>query len=147
MERVRLEDIVGQEFPAGRRTRVLVGPGSPVAAERFVIGYVTLHPGGAVPLHVHEQEEVYVILSGRGTMQVGNEIEPVEPVAAIHMPSGQPHELRNTGETEMVMMFVYAPAGVVDHWREEQEGRLQPSHRQTADANRDVPIRSEEERI
>lgn len=127
MEQIRLVDIPGQEFPAGRRTRVLVGPGSPVAAERFVLGYVTVHPGGAVPLHAHEQEEVYLVLSGRGMMRVGGEVEPVEPVTAVHIPSGAPHELRNTGDTEMVMVFVYAPAGVVAHWAEEQAGRLRSS--------------------
>ncbi|BAS28238.1 dimethylsulfonioproprionate lyase family protein [Limnochorda pilosa] len=124
MHLVRLQEIPGEEFPAGRRTRVLVGPNGPLEAEHFVEGYVSIHPGGKVPLHDHEQEEVYLVLSGRGEIQVGDEVEPVEGVTAIYLPPGKPHELRNTGEAEMVMVFVYAPKGVVSHWAQEREGEL-----------------------
>ena len=50
MEKINgLIDIEGTEFPAGRRTRVVVGVDSPLQAQHFVQGIVMIHTGGAVP--------------------------------------------------------------------------------------------------
>lgn len=124
MEVVRLADVAGEEFPAGRKTRILVGAGGPLQARHFVQGYVAIHPGGCVPAHAHPQEEVYLILSGRGAMRVGDDARAVQGVTAVYIPPGVEHELRNTGDEELVMVFTYAPAGVVSHWEEERTGRL-----------------------
>ena len=49
MEKINgLIDIEGTEFPAGRRTRVVVGVDSPLQAQHFVQGIVMIHPGGAI---------------------------------------------------------------------------------------------------
>ena len=45
MDIINVADVGGTEFPAGRRTRVLVGPDAPLEAERFVMGHVTIYPG------------------------------------------------------------------------------------------------------
>ena len=58
------QDIEGTEFPAGRRTRVLVGVDSPLQAEHYVVGTANVHLVGGVPEHAHETEETYIILSG-----------------------------------------------------------------------------------
>ena len=62
-----LNDVPGTKFPAGRRTRVLAGPGAPAEPDHFVMGHVTIYPGGEVPGHAHSQEEVYFIISGHGS--------------------------------------------------------------------------------
>ena len=69
MDIINVADVGGVEFPAGRRTRVLVGPDAPLEAERFVMGHVTIFPGGSVPIHSHEQEEVYFIIEGEGSIE------------------------------------------------------------------------------
>ncbi|MEW6047570.1 MAG: dimethylsulfonioproprionate lyase family protein [Bacillota bacterium] len=129
MDVIRLSDVVGEEFPAGRRTRVLVGAGGPLQAQHFVEGYVSIRPGGGVPAHEHPQEEVYLILSGNGTIRVGHETRTVEGVTAVYIPPGVEHELRNTGETEMIMVFTYAPPGIVSHWEAERRGQLGAANR------------------
>lgn len=118
------QDIEGTEFPAGRRTRVLVGKDSPLQADRYVVGTADVHPGGGVPEHAHETEETYIILSGEGVMTIDGEDFPVKANDVIYLEPLQKHELRNTGTTEMRTFFVYAPKMVVDHWAQESRGEL-----------------------
>lgn len=124
MQTITLGDIPGEKFPSGRHTRIFVGPESLLQADRFVSGYVIIDPGGKVPEHEHEQEEVYYILQGRGEMTVGDETEVLESISAVYIPPGQRHALKNNGEDELHMLFVYAPAAIVSHWEEERAGRL-----------------------
>lgn len=121
----KLDKITVRKYPAGRWTRNLVGGASPIQAERFAMGYVVLEPrGGQVPWHVHDQEEVYVILEGEGEMCVGDERADVHEGEAIYIPPGTYHQLTNTGDRPMRMLYCYAPAGDVDHWKQELEGTL-----------------------
>lgn len=117
-------DVTGTEFPAGRRTRVLVGAGSPLQAEHYVVGTASVHPGGGVPEHAHETEETYLILSGTGEMVIDGERIPIQADDVIYLEPWQKHELKNTGETEMITVFVYAPKMVVEHWAQEAAGQL-----------------------
>lgn len=118
------QDIEGTEFPAGRRTRVLVGVDSPLQAEHYVVGTANVHPGGGVPEHAHETEETYIILSGTGEMIIDGEPVPIKSDDVIYLPPMQRHELKNTGDTEMRTIFVYAPKMVVEHWEQESKGEL-----------------------
>jgi len=119
-----LKDVEGTEFPAGRRTRVLVGVDSPIQAQHFVQGYVVIYPGGSIPAHEHETEETYTILNGSGEMTVGSEVRAVSTFDLVYIPPGVEHALKNTGTEPMEMMFVYAPKMVVDHWAQEKNGTL-----------------------
>ena len=63
-----LREIEGRTYPARRKTQNLAGGQSPIQAEAFSMGYVTLEPkGGQVPWHNHDQEEVYFIDFGTDT--------------------------------------------------------------------------------
>lgn len=123
-----IEDLAqntGRTYPAGRRTQNLAGGTSSIQAEHFCLGYVTLEPGGGqIPWHNHPQEEVYVILEGNGEMCLGQERRAVSGGQAIYIPSGVFHQLTNQGETPLVFLYCYAPAGDVAHWRQELEGTL-----------------------
>lgn len=121
----RLQELEGRRYPAGRWTRNIAGGASPIQAEHFAMGYVVLDPrGGQVPWHVHEQEEVYVILEGEGEMCVGSERQTICEGEAVYVPPRTYHQLTNTGETPMTMIYCYAPAGEVDHWKQELDGTL-----------------------
>jgi len=117
-------DVKGTEFPAGRLTRVLVGPGAPAEANGFVLGHVTIYPGGSVPLHSHEQEEVYIILSGYGKMHIDDETADVKPGDYVYITPKANHLLENTSDEDMIMVFCYAPKSIVYHWQEELEGKI-----------------------
>jgi len=120
-----LKTIAGRTYPARRRTQNLVGGASPIAATNFCMGMVTLEPsGGQVPWHNQDQEEVYVILEGSGEMCLGEERKPLTAGQAVYIPPGVFHQLTNTGNTVMKMLYCYGPAGDVAHWRQELDGTL-----------------------
>lgn len=124
MEKVNIFDIEGTVFPAGRRTRVILGQNGALPGEKFCQGYVVIEPQGRIPEHEHETVESYTILSGTGEMTVAGETQAVGPGDCVFIPSGKPHALVNTSEGQMHMMFVYAPSVIVDHWAQEQSGEL-----------------------
>ena len=120
-----LSKIDGRTYPARRRTQNLVGGASPVQAKNFAMGFVTLEPmGGQVPWHNQEQEEVYFVVAGTGEMCLGDERQTVVGGQLIEIPPGVYHQLTNTGDTPLTMIYCYGPAGDVDHWKQELSGTL-----------------------
>lgn len=120
-----LEKTAGRIFPARRWTRNLVGGASPIQAENFAMGLVILEPnGGQVPWHNQEQEEIYFIVEGSGEICVGEERGPINSGQAVYLPPGVFHQLTNTGDRPMTMLYCYGPAGDVAHWKQELEGTL-----------------------
>lgn len=125
MNIVRLSEIAGRTYPARRRTQNLVGGASPVQAEHFALGYVTLEPnGGQVPWHNQEQEEIYFVLEGTGEMCLGDERQVIRQGEMVFIPSGVFHQLTNIGAEPLRMLYCYGPAGEVAHWRQELDGTL-----------------------
>ncbi|NLX20415.1 MAG: cupin domain-containing protein [Phycisphaerae bacterium] len=115
----------GRTYPARRRTRNLVGGASPISFQSFSMGYVVLEPrGGQVPWHNQEQEEVYFVVEGTGEMCLGSERQTIQAGQAAMIPPGEFHQLTNIGDTPLVMIYVYGPAGDVAHWRQELTGTL-----------------------
>jgi mannose-6-phosphate isomerase-like protein (cupin superfamily) len=51
-------------------------------------------------------EEIYIIQTGRGLMQVGLERLEVRAGDAIHIPIGEFHALTNTGPEELTILVV-----------------------------------------
>lgn len=118
--------IQGRTFPARRFGRGIVGQGGqPIPAKGFNMGYVILEPnGGQVPWHNQEQEEIYMVLQGRGEICVGSERCEISAGQCVFMPPTQFHQLTNIGDTPLHMMYVYCPGGDVAHWRQEIDGTL-----------------------
>jgi quercetin dioxygenase-like cupin family protein len=120
-----LKEIKGRTYPARRRTQNLVGGASPIQANNFCMGYVTLEPnGGQVPWHNQEQEEIYFVLTGTGEMCLGAEKQTLIGGQAVWIPPKVFHQLSNVGTEPLVMIYCYGPAGDVAHWRQELDGTL-----------------------
>lgn len=124
MNKIRIMDVEGTEFPAGRRTRVLLGENGAINGDHFCQGYVVLYPGGYIPEHNHVTVESYTVLEGSGVITVDGESQPISKGELVYIESGKNHSLHNTGDGDMHMMFVYAPKMVVDHWAQEKSGEL-----------------------
>lgn len=125
MKIVDLESTEGRRYPARRWTRNIVGGASTISTPHFCMGMVVLEPqGGQVPWHNHPEEEVYVLLTGRAEMCLGDERTELSAGQAVHIPSNVFHQLTNLGETPASMIYAYGPAGDVAHWRQELEGTL-----------------------
>ncbi len=124
MQKMNIYDIEGTEFPAGRRTRVMLGENGGINGEHFCQGFVVIYPGGSIPAHDHVTVESYTILKGQGEMMVDGEVQTIKEGDFVYIPSGKSHGLKNTGDEDMHMMFVYAPKMIVDHWAQESAGEL-----------------------
>ncbi|MDR1534260.1 MAG: cupin domain-containing protein [Planctomycetota bacterium] len=124
MQKVNIFSIEGTEYPAGRRTRVILGDNGALPGQLFCQGYVEIHPGGSIPGHRHETVESYLILEGEGNMTVAGETLPVKKGDCVFVEPNQEHGLDNSGSGELRLVFVYAPKIVVDHWAREMAGEL-----------------------
>jgi mannose-6-phosphate isomerase-like protein (cupin superfamily) len=63
-------------------------------------------PGEKLSGHQDPMEEIYLIQSGRGMMQVGEDRQEVEAGDAIAIPIGRYHELINLGQEELTLLVV-----------------------------------------
>ena len=127
LDMLRIGDVPAERFASGRETRRLAGVAG-LPTTHFAMGHSTLDPGGSIPEHQHPNEEVYVVLSGTGLIGVGDERREVAAGCCVFIPPEAPHFLQNSVEGEMIVLWVYAPVTVVDHWAEERAGRLVALH-------------------
>lgn len=124
MKKGNFSDITPMCFPAGRRTRVMIGQNGLINGSHFCQGYVEIDKDGSIPVHDHETVESYTILEGKGIFTLEGESVLLSKGDFVFIDSYQKHGLRNTGEGKLIVMFVYSPQIVVDHWEKEKEGIL-----------------------
>ncbi len=56
--------------------------------------------------HAHDEAQVYVIQSGRGIAEVGDERQEVGPGCLVYVPGGVRHALTPLGEGPMVLYSI-----------------------------------------
>ena len=121
MAKVNLSELKWTHFPSGRTTRIIASPDGPLAPQGFSLGRSVLEPGGSVPAHHHSNEEIYHIISGRGHFRIGAVTFAAQAGDSYLIPPDTEHELVNGGDQEMELLWVYAPAGIMQHWADELE--------------------------
>ncbi|MEM1156837.1 MAG: cupin domain-containing protein [Verrucomicrobiota bacterium] len=66
---------------------------------------------GSTAEHYHpNSEEIYYILKGSGKIKIGEEFREVSELDGIAIPPGAPHKIWNTGDMELVLLCMCAPA-------------------------------------
>lgn len=80
--------------------------------EAFTAGISQFPPGLEVPLHSHNVEEMVTVLEGAGECDIDGVTRPVRQFDATLIPSGVVHCFRNTGDSPMKILWVYASANV-----------------------------------
>jgi len=92
--------------------QLIFGRGSnyPDITRKFTsIWVMTVEPGGTNQPHVHEDEEqIYIIKEGSGTVVVGDEKRKVGEGDAIYLPPKITHAFYNDGEEPCVIIAVGA---------------------------------------
>lgn len=92
------------------RTSKLLISGKNAGARHLSLGLNETAVGSRIPEHVHpEQEEAMFILSGRGKFRILGAEYDVGPGTALFAPPGVPHELVNTGDEPIRLVWCYAP--------------------------------------
>jgi mannose-6-phosphate isomerase-like protein (cupin superfamily) len=77
----------------------------------LTITWVNCEPGGEQQMHAHKTEEqVYVIVRGRGMMKAGDDEREVHPGSLVFIPPGTQHAIRNTGDEALTFISAASPA-------------------------------------
>jgi mannose-6-phosphate isomerase-like protein (cupin superfamily) len=66
-----------------------------------------LKPGSAIGYHLQSEDEIYYVLSGRGSMTVDGKAFDVGPGDAILTRPGSSHGLKQVGNEDLVLMINY----------------------------------------
>lgn len=76
------------------------------------IDLVCLPAGHSVGTHTHglDDEEIYIVISGTGTMTVEDDDVAVRAGDVVHNPPGGTHGLVNSGESELRVVVVGVPS-------------------------------------
>lgn len=72
--------------------------------------YATLAPGASTPLdHLTQQQEVYYVVGGTGTLVAGGALAQLHKDVAVLMPANLPFTFNNTGTDPLVMYVLNEP--------------------------------------
>jgi mannose-6-phosphate isomerase-like protein (cupin superfamily) len=78
------------------------------------VHHVLIPPGGrhVAELHIHpDAEEIVVVTRGRGTAIIGQESSEVCAEDVIHIRPSVEHEIRNTSDDLLGVLFICVPTG------------------------------------
>jgi mannose-6-phosphate isomerase-like protein (cupin superfamily) len=64
-------------------------------------------PGSGVGLHTQKEDEIYYVLSGRGTMTLDGKTVDITPGTAVLTRPGSSHSLKQTGNEDLVVLINY----------------------------------------
>ncbi|HTY72648.1 MAG TPA: cupin domain-containing protein [Actinomycetes bacterium] len=79
---------------------------------KVTTGISTYPPGTGAPLHTHNCDEHVILLEGRGEVEAAGVVTPLVPYDSTYVLAGIEHAFRNTGDSPMVILWVY-PSAVV----------------------------------
>ena len=95
-----------------------------VQGDRITMAVVELAPGGAVPEHHHEHEQIGLVIQGRVAFTVGEETREFGPGGTWRIPADVPHRV-TVGESGAVVVDIFSPTRS-DWERIEAESARQP---------------------
>jgi len=72
------------------------------------LAHAVLEPSRELEEHIDPYEEIYFILSGEGTMRVGNDRKKVKTGDAIWIPTGDVHGLVNESDEDLEILVTAA---------------------------------------
>ncbi len=92
----------------GIRSYLLVAE-STVGAKHITTSLVEMEPGGTQKPHHHETEQCYMILEGRGVMEVDGQRSGVRSGDTVFIPSNSVHSLVNDGTALLKYLSAGSP--------------------------------------
>ena len=67
-------------------------------SENAEVIHMSLQPGQSLKKHTTPVDVFFYILEGKGTVEIGDEKQPVQKDELVESPKGIPHLLQNSGE-------------------------------------------------
>lgn len=91
------------------RSHFLMDAGD-LGSRNMTVTWVDVPPGAEQRAHSHEDaEQVYVVVRGRGRMQVAGDVEEVGEGDLIFVPPAAQHSIRNDGSETLVYVSASSP--------------------------------------
>ncbi|MFI6941599.1 cupin domain-containing protein [Streptomyces sp. NPDC050418] len=75
------------------------------------VGLYALDAGQTDPQQPHQQDEVYMVVSGRASLTVGMETTTVGRGSVVYVPAGVPHKFHHISEDLRVLVVFSPPEG------------------------------------
>jgi mannose-6-phosphate isomerase-like protein (cupin superfamily) len=66
-----------------------------------------LKPGSGIGLHEQKEDEIYYVLSGRGSMTLDGKTVEITPGTAVLTRTGSSHSLKQVGNEDLVILIDY----------------------------------------
>jgi mannose-6-phosphate isomerase-like protein (cupin superfamily) len=83
------------------------------------MGNQDIPAGGGIPAHLHDrEEEILFFHEGRGELLIEGKAHPIEAGMSAFVPPGVTHGVRNTGGRALKLVWVFAPGGYENVFRE-----------------------------
>ena len=96
-------------------------------SQNLTITWVDCAPGSEQRLHSHEpQEQVYVIVSGKGLMKVEGDEREVGAGTMVFVPPRSEHAIRNIGDETLTYVSATAPPFELEALESDQVYSAQP---------------------
>jgi len=105
------DEVQGVAKVPPRISKVLISEVT-TGAQGISMGVALVAPGSRIPDHAHDNEEeaIYVVSgSGKVVFNGGVEEREVQAGSAIYAASGVRHEIVNTGDAELKLVWAYSP--------------------------------------
>lgn len=103
MKAMRIRDLC--DYDPEKRVRKAL-----VKSDGLAIEMVCYEPGQHTVTHYHpRQDEVFIVLEGRGTITVDGVEIPVEPTSVVFVQANEKHAVVTASDSRMVMLFAKGP--------------------------------------
>jgi len=74
----------------------------------MTMGVVRLKKGESLEPHRHSQPETYFTLSGRGTVNINDEVFDVDPGRMLFIPGNARHQINNVNDEDLLILYAFA---------------------------------------
>ena len=103
MDTFRLTELIAERAALGRPYLEFL------RASSLSAGLYVLPAGGVDPQKPHTEDEVYYVISGRGTFRADGEDRAVDVGSVIYVEAGVEHRFHSIAE-DLVLLVFFAPA-------------------------------------
>jgi quercetin dioxygenase-like cupin family protein len=97
--------------PYTRTLKVLFAPSLQKEVDGFAAGYTILPPGGESDYTRHSEGEMFCVISGKGEMKGEKCSYPLRPGTMVWCPPWDYHQLVNSGNNRMKVLWLLLPPG------------------------------------
>ena len=98
---VHVDDISPAEFVPGLGFR-------PVLGQRAMVNFVSFEPSTEAPRHVHEEEQIVIVLDGEFTFDLDGDVRVMKPGDVAVVPAWVPHGAWTT-DSKCLEVDVFCP--------------------------------------